>query len=517
MIEPDLDKIKGEHEELEVASRLLDSKLAYILLDENNFDLDARLAIVEFRDTWQEYKTLRGDLIAGIVSSKSHGTLNASSSVLASPLWDVFKVLIDRAGSLVELEKEEISRANLSVVAKYDNMIRVYISLIIFGAASMVVMLVYLLRSISGRIKTLGNAMQQVEGGRLDCKIEAEGIDELGDLMRSFNKMARQVYEGHVNQEQVKMILQWNSQEMEAKNIRLDKSNKELQTANKSIEQSREQIEQSEKMASVGQLAAGVAYEINNPIGLISKNIYTLGGYVRDVNELIRLFRLALKALNEKDFDAASLLTKKIDSFTKVNDMDFVLKDLDALVYKLKDGADRVVSIVSRLEEFASYGEGDMAQTNINRCLENVIKVVCSESKHKTTIEKELGDLPIITCCSQQIAQVLLNLLFNATQSIKDGGTISVRTYAGDGDIFIEVGDDGEGLAEEEVRSIFDPFAAEGVDPSFDLSIACGIIKNHNGSIDVRSKLGEGTVITIRLPKEASVDMKQKNILDKSA
>ncbi len=511
VIEPDLDMIKDEQEELEVVSRLVDSKLAYILLDENDFDAVARHSIVEFRDAWREYKTLRGDLIAVVVSTKSHGSLDASNLVVESPLWESFKGLIIRAVSLVELEKEELSQANRLVVAKYDNMIRVYILLIVFGAISMVVMIIYLLRSIIGRIKTLGNAMQQVEGGRLDCKIEAEGLDELGDLMRSFNRMARQVYEGHVNQEQVKMILQWNSQEMEAKNIRLDKSNKELQNANKSIAQS-------EKMASVGQLAAGVAYEINNPIGPIGKNLSTLGLYVRDINELIRLFRLVVKAFNEKDFDAASLLSQKIDSFTKVNDMDFVLKDLDALVYKLKEDADRVVSIVGRLEEFASYGEGDMVQTDINRCLENVVKVVCSESNRRTTIEKDLGELPTITCCSQHIAQVLLNLLFNATRSIKDEGTIRVRTYAGDDDIFIEVSDDGEGLAEDEVRAIFDPLLTTAkADSGFDLSIAYGIIKNHNGEIDVRSKLSEGTTMTIRLPKEMPAGVARKNLMDKSA
>ncbi len=518
MIEPDLDIVKEEQEELEVASRLVDSKLAYILLDGNDLDPEARLSIVQLRDGWQEYKALRGDLIAALVSAKSHGTQGGSDSVLESPLWESFKGLIALAGGLVELEKEEISQANRLVVAKYDNMIRLYILLIVFGAISMVVMLIYLLRSIIGRIKTLGNAMQQVEGGRLDCKIEAEGLDELGDLMRSFNWMARQVYESHVNQEQVKMILQWNSQEMEAKNIRLDKSNKELQNVNKNIEQTREQIAQSEKMASVGQLAADIADEINNPVELIGKNLYTLGTYLRNINELIRLYRQVGKALNENDFDAASLLTKKIDSFTKVNDMDLVLKDLDPLVYKLKEGADRVVSIVSRLEEFASYGEGDMIQTDINRCLENVIKVVGSECKHKVTIEKDLGELPAVTCCSQQIAQVLFNILFNATQSVKDEGTIRVRTYAEGDDVFIEVGDDGEGMAEGERRGIFNASdAAEEGGSGFDLSRAHGIIKDHNGEIDLRSKPGEGAVITVRLPKEVSAGTGQKNLMDRSA
>jgi len=520
MIEPDPADTKGQLDELEVATRQVDSKLAYMLLDENDFDPEARLAIVEFKEMWDEFKVLRDELLTSAIDLERPVNFGVPDFISNSPLRESFQGLILLATDLVEHEKLEAATSSQLVTTKYEHMVRVYLFIIVLGGIFMVVMLVYLSRSIIGRIKTLGNAMQQVEGGKLDFKISVEGTDEIADLMQSFNRMARQVYEGHVNQEQVKMILKWNSQEMEAKNIRLDKFNKELLDANKSIEQTREQMVQSEKMASIGQLAAGVAHEINNPIGFISSNLSTLGGYVKDIRGLVGMFREMEKLYAERDYENASLLTKKIDDFIKDSDINFVLEDLDSLVSESKEGTDRVVSIVSGLKEFSHKGEAEMAKTDINHCLDNVIKIAWNEIKYKAEIEKDFADLPTVMCRSQQVAQVFLNIIVNAAQAIEDKGVISIRTYAGDEDVFVEIGDNGKGMDEDAVRLIFDPFFTTkevGVGTGLGLSIAYGIISDHKGAIDVRSKPGEGTIFTVRLPKEGANCVEEGEYMDKTA
>ncbi|VAW36946.1 hypothetical protein MNBD_DELTA02-966 [hydrothermal vent metagenome] len=520
LIESDSADVKGLLDELEVATRQVDSKLAYMLLDDNDFDPETRLAIVEFKETWEEFKVLRDGLLGPAIDLKRSANLGVADFTSNSPLRESFQSLILLATDLVEHEKLEAATSTRLVTAKYDHKVRVYLLIVVIGGLFMVVMLVYLFRSVIGRIKTLGSAMQQVEGGKLDFKISVEGTDEIADLMQSFNRMVRQVYEGHVNQEQVKMILKWNSQEMEAKNIRLDKYNKELLDANKSIERTREQMVQSEKMASVGQLAAGIAHEINNPIGFISGNLSTLGGYLKDISELVGMFREMEELLAGRDYEGASLLAKKIDDFMKVSDIDSVLEGLDSLVRESKEGADRVVSIVRGLKEFSHKGEAEMATTDINHCLENVIKIVWNEIKYKAEIKKDLADLPNVMCRPQQVAQVFMNIIVNAAQAIEDKGNISIRTYAGDADVFVEIGDDGKGMDEDAVRLIFDPFfttkeAVAGA--GLGLSVAYGIISDHSGAIDVRSKPGEGTVFTVRLPKAGAACNEEGGYMDKTA
>lgn len=271
------------------------------------------------------------------------------------------------------------------------------------------------------------------------------------------------------------------------------KSNQEL--LNDRLEQANRQLLQSEKLAAIGQLAAGVAHEINNPVGYVYSNLQSLETYLTD------LFRLTDAVDSAESLDNLRAIKQNID-------YDFVRSDLKDVLAESREGIERVKTIVSALKDFSHIEEEEFKPADLHRGIETTLNVVNNELKYKADVVKDFGDLPEVECIISQINQVVMNLLVNAAHAIDDFGKISIRTRQEADLVVIEVEDTGSGISRENINRIFEPFYTTkpiGKGTGLGLSLSFNIIEKHSGQIDVESTPGKGTWFRITLPvKQAS-------------
>jgi len=258
---------------------------------------------------------------------------------------------------------------------------------------------------------------------------------------------------------------------------------------------------QQEKLAAIGQLAAGVAHEINNPVGFISANLRALSKYA----DKILVFKDAVgQLLDSQDNDqteAKAILQQK-------HKLDDIFDDLHELISESLDGTDKIKDIVQSLKSFTRIDSEKTVPVNINECLDDAITVVWNEIKYNSQLEKEFAELPYIQGFPQQLAQVFMNLLVNASHAIATKGVINVKTLAESDVVRVIVTDNGCGIAPENLNRIFDPFfttKAVGQGTGLGMSISSDIIQKHNGSITVSSEVGLGTTFTLEFPVESDV------------
>ena len=273
----------------------------------------------------------------------------------------------------------------------------------------------------------------------------------------------------------------------------------ELARSEKRVEEARNQLLQSEKMASIGQLAAGVAHEINNPIGYVSSNLGSLESYLKQVFEVIDVYRGAECAIG----DAAAL--SRIAAAKARAELDYVSEDVFALLSESREGIMRVSKIVQDLKDFSRVGsEDEWTWARLHEGLDSTINIVNNEIKYKAQLVKEYGNLPEVECLPSQLNQVFMNLLVNAAHAIEEQGTITVRSGAhGEDEVWVEVSDTGKGIAPEHMTRIFDPFFTTkpiGKGTGLGLSLSYGIVQKHHGRIEVDSVVGGGTTFRITLP-----------------
>jgi signal transduction histidine kinase len=288
----------------------------------------------------------------------------------------------------------------------------------------------------------------------------------------------------------------------------LDDLLQERKRAQEDKEKLQVQLLQFEKMASVGQLAAGVAHEINNPTGFISSNFNTLKGYQADIARLLRLYKKLIADLRDAiaKENLPSSIAKQVEEIVDLEteaDIDFVLNDIPALIEDSMEGTERIKKIVLDLKDFAHPGEDKLSFSDINKGLDSTLNVVWNELKYKATVTKDYGDIPLIPCYPQRLNQVFMNILVNAAQAIEKQGEIKISTRALDGYAEIKISDTGLGISKENLSKIFDPFFTSkevGKGTGLGLNVAYNIIKKHKGSIDVQSTVGKGTTFTIRIP-----------------
>jgi two-component system NtrC family sensor kinase len=271
----------------------------------------------------------------------------------------------------------------------------------------------------------------------------------------------------------------------------------ELEKAYRELKATQATIVHQEKMASIGQLAAGVAHEINNPMGFISCNLGTLGKYHAKLGEFARILTEVVESTGNED--ALRILGES----RKALKIDYVMEDGNDLIKESLEGAERVRTIVQNLKSFSRVDESECKSADINECLESTINIVWNEVKYKANLVRDLGDIPMTRCYPQQINQVFMNLLVNAAQAIEKQGEIRVKTWHDDTSVYASVSDTGCGIPESVRTRIFEPFFTTkevGKGTGLGLSITYDIIKKHKGDIFVESEPGNGTTLTIRLP-----------------
>jgi len=275
-----------------------------------------------------------------------------------------------------------------------------------------------------------------------------------------------------------------------------------LATAYQELKSTHSQLLQQEKMASIGQLAAGVAHEINNPMGFISSNLGTMGKYLE---RLTSFLELQSKGVEESASEKFKQEIARARSRFKV---DYILEDSRSLLTESKEGAERVRIIVQNLKSFSRVDEAQESYVDLNDCLENTITIAWNELKYKATLNREYGELPQVRCLPQQLNQVFLNILVNAAHAIENKGVVTVKTRTDRDRVVIAIHDTGCGIPVEIQNRIFEPFFTTkevGKGTGLGLSLSYDIVKKHGGTLEVASSAGIGTTFTITLPIEGAM------------
>ncbi|MBI4997482.1 MAG: bacteriohemerythrin [Rhodocyclales bacterium] len=287
------------------------------------------------------------------------------------------------------------------------------------------------------------------------------------------------------------------TEELTCANEQLAEEHKELTALLKKVEEAQSQLLQSEKMAAIGQLAAGVAHEINNPIGFVNSNLGTLRSYTERLLNVISAYEQCQAKV--KDIPMDDLMAVRAAA-----DLDFLREDVMSLLKESQEGLSRVKKIVQDLKEFSHVDEAEWQVADLNEGMESTLNVVANELKYKAEVVRQYGQLPPVRCIPAQVNQVLMNLLVNAAQAIESRGTITVRSGC-DGQLaWIEVQDTGKGMSAETQKRIFEPFFTTkpvGKGTGLGLSLSYDIIvKRHGGRFDVTSEPNAGSTFRVWLP-----------------
>lgn len=280
-------------------------------------------------------------------------------------------------------------------------------------------------------------------------------------------------------------------------NLKLNELNEELRASQGRLKQMQMQLIHSEKMASLGQLTAGLAHEINNPVNFISAGIGSLITNYNDLSELLKIYS-ALKP----EQDNRQLLTE-VAQLKKELELDYLLIEIPQLLSSIKSGAMRTTEIVRSLKNFTRQDEEKLKSANIHEGLDSTLLILRSQLGERVTVEKSYGALPPLQCYPGQLNQVFMNLLSNAIQAIEGKGQIQIKTFLQGEQALISITDNGKGMTEEVKQRIFEPFYTTkdvGEGTGLGLSISYGIIEKHGGKMEVLSTPGKGAEFRIHLP-----------------
>lgn len=350
------------------------------------------------------------------------------------------------------------------------------------------------LRDASGQVVGAIETMRDVTERRVAENALRRAHDNLEHLIE---KRTAQLAEAKERLEDDLRQRQAADAELRAKHLALTELNAKLSMA-------QEQLVQSEKLASIGQLAAGVAHEINNPIGYIFSNFGTLQSYLDQLFDMLHVYQAA-------EAEASPETAARLGAMRKTLDLDFLRDDIPVLMSESKEGIARVRHIVQDLKDFSRVDANqEWVWSNLHGGIDSTLNIVSNEVKYKADVVKQYGAIPDIECLPSQINQVIMNLVVNAAHAMSERrGTITLRSgtlgEAGSDaeQVWLEIADNGAGIARENLSRIFDPFfttKAVGKGTGLGLSLAYGIIQKHRGSIDVDSEVGRGTTFRIVLP-----------------
>lgn len=286
--------------------------------------------------------------------------------------------------------------------------------------------------------------------------------------------------------------------------LELKKSNEDLSKTLVDLQEAELQLVESEKMASLGQLTAGIAHEINNPINFVTSNVKPLK---RDVDMIIDI----LNQVEELTYSDISIDEKrsKVEELKEEYDFDYLKTEIDYLLKGINEGSSRTAEIVKGLRVFSRLDEDDLKRADINEGIDSTLVIVNNLLNNEVVVEKDYASLPVVECYPGKLNQVFLNIISNGIQAVKEkykgeaGGKIQIKTYNDENTVTICIKDNGTGMDEHTKKKVFEPFFTTkdvGEGTGLGMSIAYNTIKKHNGDIEINTTLGEGTEFIITIP-----------------
>lgn len=315
---------------------------------------------------------------------------------------------------------------------------------------------------------------------------------QMSSLLQNFE--AKKYLNEKVQRRTAEVVKQ--KKEIEEKNEVLEDQKEELRSMLENLKLTQSQLVQSEKMASLGQLVAGIAHEINNPVTFISAGVDSLGTNLDEVRQVLEVYHRLTP-------ENATVKLKEIENLKEQIDYKQAIREINKLIESIKNGTERTTQIVNGLRTFSRLDEDVLKIADIHEGLDSTLILLRNKYKNRIEISKEYGDIPSLECFPGQLNQVFMNIISNSIDAIEDKGVITISTSKSFGFIQINIKDSGSGMPENIRAKIFDPFYTTkevGEGTGLGLSISHGIIEKHGGSISVQSEAGKGTEFIIRLP-----------------
>lgn len=460
-----------------------------------------------FQQKWEEYL----DLSFMVMNLSKNNKIDLAVELLNGKARIVFNEFSTSLSRLVELYEKNVIEATNRAGRAYNHTRFITTLLLITAVGLSIFLTILIVRPIMIPVYRLERAAKKVANGNLNVRVKVSSNDEIGKLSKSFNQMTESLKEAKEKEriQTERLKLQWDvlnetNMELEEKSKRLEKQrqkiekkNTQLEKALKKLKEAQNQLIQSEKMASVGQLTAGIAHEINNPINFISSNIKPLQRDLREILDVLSHYEKSIKKLKLTD--------KFIEVENYKNDIEYhlLVNEIKELLNGIDEGARRTTEIVRGLRNFSRLDEEDKKLADINEGIESTLLMLRNQLKNRIEVEKKLGNIPMLLCYPGKLNQVFMNIINNAGQSIEGTGKITIETKSVNGDIIVSIKDTGKGMTSKVMKHIFEPFFTTkdvGYGTGLGLSISYGIIQEHNGSIKVSSKPGHGTEFVITLP-----------------
>ena len=494
-----IDKINDNIDRYETLKEKYGGAVAYNLIEDSIY--------ASFQKNWEKYLDLSFEFIQLSDDNKNDEALKLMNNQ-ARKVFDDYSTDLSVLVDICEINV--VSSAN-HADSTYRITHFITLFLLVIAVVLSAVLTIVMVRLILVPVYRLEKASQDVANGDLDVEVPVTSNDEMGNLSLAFNQMTGSLKEAKekekVQTERLKM--QWdvltetnqeleeNSKRLESQKVKIENKNKQLQSAMNKLKEAQNQLVQSEKMASVGQLTAGIAHEINNPINFVSSNISPLK---RDMEDIMKLLELCASETEKEN------LQKKFDNIEKFKEeieYDVILQEVKQLLSGIEEGARRTMEIVKGLRNFSRLDEGEKKLADINEGIDSTLLMLRNQLKNRIEVVKNFGSIPQLLCYPGKLNQVFMNIINNAGQSIEGNGIIEISTIYEKKNIQVSIKDNGKGMSPEVAEHIFEPFYTTkdvGKGTGLGLSISYGIIKEHDGEIVVKSNEGEGTEFVITMP-----------------